>query len=83
MTASAGAQMRIHSSTHGPSRVARTAALLLALAAGALAAWCLNKGLSPRQVRNETSLLTAFQEMLVDRLGFKLEWPEYARITPR
>lgn len=52
-------------------------------AAGALAAYCLEKNLSPRQVRNDETHLQAFQKMLVNTLGFVLEWPEYARITPR
>lgn len=52
-------------------------------AAGALAAYCLEKGLSPRQVRNNESHLRDFQSMLKDTLGFVLEWPEYARITVR
>ncbi len=52
-------------------------------AAGALAAWCLERGLTPRQIRNDAKHLADFQDMLVEKLGFKLEWPEYARITPR
>jgi hypothetical protein len=34
-------------------------------------------------VRNTERHLTDFQNMLRDDLGFALEWPEYARITPR
>ena len=52
-------------------------------AAGALAAWCLAQGLQPRQIRADAARLHDFQTMLRDRLGFVLEWPEYARITPR
>ncbi|RIK33706.1 MAG: FAD-dependent oxidoreductase [Chloroflexi bacterium] len=52
-------------------------------AAGALAAYCLEKGLTPRQVRNTPEQLADFQQLLTDTLGFVLEWPEYARITPR
>jgi hypothetical protein len=52
-------------------------------AAGALAAYCLEKQCTPRQVRNTPSHLADFQQMLTDTLGFVLEWPEYARITPR
>jgi hypothetical protein len=52
-------------------------------AAGALAAYCLEKDLKPRQVRNDRDTLEAFQAMLVHTLGFVLAWPEYARITPR
>ena len=52
-------------------------------AAGALAAWCLARGLQPRQVRDDAALLNDFQTLLRDKLGFILEWPEYARLTPR
>jgi len=52
-------------------------------AAGALAAYCIEKGLAPRQVRNTAQHLTAFQTLLTDTLGFVLEWPVYARVTPR
>ena len=52
-------------------------------AAGALAAHCLNTHSMPRQVRQHASRLADFQRLLVDRLGFELAWPEYARITPR
>lgn len=52
-------------------------------AAGALAAWCLAQGLQPRQIRADVALLADFQAMLRNRLGFVLEWPEYARVTPR
>jgi hypothetical protein len=52
-------------------------------AAGALAAWCLEKKLVPRQVRNTTHLLQDFQLMLTNSLGFQLHWPEDVRITPR
>jgi len=52
-------------------------------AAGALAAYCLEKHLTPRQIRNTEKHLQDFQTMLTNILGFVLEWPEYARITPR
>ncbi|MCB0157033.1 MAG: FAD-dependent oxidoreductase [Caldilineaceae bacterium] len=52
-------------------------------AAGALAAWCLNHDLTPRQVRNDADRLADFQRMLRNSLGFVLEWPTYAAITPR
>ncbi|MCB0161090.1 MAG: FAD-dependent oxidoreductase, partial [Caldilineaceae bacterium] len=52
-------------------------------AAGALAAWCLNHDLTPRQVRNDEERLADFQRMLRNDLGFVLEWPTYAAITPR
>ena len=52
-------------------------------AAGALAAYCLIHGLTPRQVRNTESHLRDFQRMLTDQLGFVLEWPEHLRIRNR
>jgi hypothetical protein len=52
-------------------------------AAGALAAFCLEKQVTPRQVRNTAQHLDDFQQVLVETLGFTLAWPEYARITPR
>lgn len=52
-------------------------------AAGALAVYCLEKGLTPRQVRNTQRHLEDFQAVLTDTLGFVLSWPEYARITVR
>ena len=52
-------------------------------AAGALAAYCLNRNLTPRQVRNTPTHLADFQHLLADHLGFVLEWPPYAAITPR
>ena len=52
-------------------------------AAGALAAYCLEQGLTPLQVRNTPARLADFQNLLVERMGFELSWPEYARITPR
>ncbi len=52
-------------------------------AAGALAATCLQDDLVPRQIRNSPSLLADFQTMLVDRLGFELQWPEAQRLTSR
>lgn len=52
-------------------------------ASGALAAYCLDKGLTPRQVHNTEVHLRDFQSMLENTLGFVLAWQEYARITPR
>lgn len=46
-------------------------------AAGALAAYCLTQGLSPRQVRNTASHLADFQRMLSTVLGFELAWPHH------
>jgi hypothetical protein len=51
-------------------------------AAGALAAYCLEKGLRPRQVRNAPAHLADFQSLLSGLLGFELAWPE-PRLTPR
>ncbi len=52
-------------------------------AAGALAAYCLDKGLQPRQIRENHSLLADFQTVLTDTLGFTLEWPESIRLQSR
>jgi hypothetical protein len=52
-------------------------------AAGALAAYCLTKNLTLRQVRNTENHLTDFQRLLRDDLDFALQWPDFARITPR
>jgi len=48
-------------------------------ASGALAAYCLNRGLLPRQVRDRAEVLEDFQRLLVDALGFELAWPEPQR----
>ncbi len=50
--------------------------------AGALAAYCLIKGLAPHQVRNTPAHLADFQRMLQQTLGFELAWPE-PRVTSR
>jgi hypothetical protein len=50
-------------------------------AAGALAAFCLERDLTPRQVRNTETHLRDFQQLLTSKLGFVLEWPDYARVT--
>ncbi|MGI6673957.1 MAG: FAD-dependent oxidoreductase [Limnochordia bacterium] len=44
-------------------------------AAGSLAAFCVAKGLRPREVRNNRTVLREFQELLV-REGIELDWPE-------
>jgi hypothetical protein len=49
-------------------------------AAGALAAWSLATGASPRSIRNTPERLADFQRMLETRLGFELDWPS---IRPR
>ncbi len=43
--------------------------------AGLLAAFCLDRGVSPRTVRNTPPLLTEFQDRLVSQ-GVELGWPE-------
>ena len=48
-------------------------------ASGALAAYCLEKVLVPRQVRDRAEVLGDFQRLLVDVLGFELAWPERQR----
>jgi hypothetical protein len=50
-------------------------------AAGALAAYCLERSLTPRQVRNTPAHLADFQNLLVEWLEFVLSWPDYARFT--
>jgi FAD dependent oxidoreductase len=50
-------------------------------AAGALAAYCEDKGLTPRGVRNTPEHLREFQRVLVTKLGFQLEWPEPIRFV--
>jgi hypothetical protein len=44
-------------------------------AAGNLAAFCLGKGLSPKQVGNDAKLLEQFQNLLVGK-GFELDWSD-------
>jgi hypothetical protein len=44
-------------------------------AAGALAAYCLSKNVTPRQVRNTSTHLNDFQRMLSSVLGVVLAWP--------
>lgn len=44
-------------------------------AAGALAAFCLDKKVSPRAIRGTTSLLQEFQGVLVQN-GVELDWPQ-------
>lgn len=51
-------------------------------AAGALAAYCLDRHLTPRQVRNTRGHLADFQRLLRTRLGVVLEWPN-PRATAR
>ena len=49
--------------------------------AGALAAHCVARGLSPRQVRNTEGHLREFQGLLRAQFRIPLEWPEFARVT--
>ncbi|MDQ3328319.1 MAG: FAD-dependent oxidoreductase [Chloroflexota bacterium] len=49
-------------------------------AAGALAAYCQQRRLTPRHVRNDARHLQNFQRTLTGVLGFELHWPRY---TPR
>ncbi|BCL83723.1 FAD-dependent oxidoreductase [Ktedonobacteria bacterium brp13] len=51
--------------------------------AGALAAYCLTKGLAPRQVRNSPQHLQDFQQMLVEKLGVELSWSDEIRVTQK
>jgi hypothetical protein len=46
-------------------------------AAGALAAYCLARGLTPRQVRNSPERLEDFQQLLRQQLGLELAWPVF------
>lgn len=52
-------------------------------AAGAIAAYSLDAGLTPAQVRQDPAQLRTFQELLSDRLGVPLAWPEEIRRTGR
>lgn len=52
-------------------------------AAGALAAFCLERRIQPRQVRAAPALLADYQRLLVETLGFQLHWPEDIRSAPR
>jgi hypothetical protein len=44
-------------------------------ASGALAAYCMERHLIPRQVRDKSRYLEDFQHILVNALGFELAWP--------
>ncbi len=50
-------------------------------ASGALAAYCLQTRRAPRGVYETPEHLRAFQRLLMDTLGFELEWPESIRLT--
>jgi hypothetical protein len=51
-------------------------------AAGALAAFCVGRGLKPRRVREDKSLLRTFQAFLRER-GTQVEWPREALVSLR
>lgn len=51
--------------------------------AGALAAHCFDRDLTPRQVRNTPTHLETFQRRLVNEYGIDLVWPEEIRTIPR
>jgi hypothetical protein len=51
-------------------------------AAGALAVFCMIRGLTPRQVRNTPAYLVDFQRLLTGTLGIELAWPN-PRATAR
>jgi hypothetical protein len=46
------------------------------------AAWCLEKKLHPRQVRQRSAQLAEFQRLLQGKLGFQVRCYEAARLTP-
>ncbi len=52
-------------------------------AVGTLASYCLKHGKRPRQVYEDKALLSDFQDVLVNQLGFELSWPEELRLTSR
>jgi len=49
----------------------------------ALAAHCIENKLSPRQVYKDRTKRSEFQQLIVNKLGFILAWPEELRLTPR
>ena len=51
--------------------------------AGALAAYCLTTGETPRGVRNGEKHLAEFQQLLTEKLGFQLSWSDAIRATAR
>jgi hypothetical protein len=46
---------------------------------GALAAYCCDKKLVPRQIRNQLKYLSDFQKVITNILDIQLEWPRYIR----
>jgi len=51
--------------------------------AGALAAYCLEYRAVPRQMRQDQVRLHDFQQLLTNKLGIQLAWPEEIHLTPR
>ncbi|WSY37518.1 FAD-dependent oxidoreductase [Embleya sp. NBC_00888] len=51
--------------------------------AGALAAFCVRRGLRPTQVRARDTALAEFQSMLTHTVGIELHWPRYEALAPR
>jgi Heterodisulfide reductase, subunit A and related polyferredoxins len=51
--------------------------------AGALAAFCLKRACTPRQVLHNEKLLAEYQKVLSADLGIQLAWPEEIYLTPR
>ncbi|MEI7847999.1 MAG: FAD-dependent oxidoreductase, partial [Chloroflexota bacterium] len=51
--------------------------------AGALAAYCLKNNYTPRQVYQKSQLLGNYQQVLKEKLGIQLAWPEEIRLTAR
>ncbi|WP_138466544.1 FAD-dependent oxidoreductase [Poseidonocella sp. HB161398] len=52
-------------------------------AVGALAAYCLDTGETPRGVREAPGHLAAYQQLLRQRFAIPLEWPTHIYRTPR
>nr|WP_319512877.1 FAD-dependent oxidoreductase [uncultured Cohaesibacter sp.] len=52
-------------------------------AVGALAAYCLEHGESPRGVRETPKHLATFQQVLAQRFGIPLAWPKHIFQSPR
>jgi hypothetical protein len=77
----AGKNLGVTAVTNGAFRVHPTE-WNIGEAAGALAAFCLQRNLRPRQVRNTPALLADFQRELV-RQGVELDWPAGRMATAR
>jgi len=77
----AGKNLGVTAVTNGAFRVHPTE-WNIGEAAGALAAFCLQRKLRPRQVRNSPAHLADFQRELV-RQGVELDWPAGRMATAR